>query len=432
MADGKRLIRNSELNLTSSYLRATRNVQRATCNVQRATQNEQGVGKMKNKKLKNKYLCLAIAMMIIAGMLCSVTAFADGGKETKATEPEIKTVMDRVIEVTFDEWDSEAASDYLSKYDTTMGACSAVKVILDGNVYVGRNYDFYCSDAPAFIVRNNSGEIRTIGVGNMPLTHDAWSEDFTLSENNMLVLPYACVDVMSEAGIYVETNVRMDEEEFRCSSTNPGAPRRCTESFMQTMLSQYSTIDEILEHIDDYDWYDLSPLGFQQSFFMTDKDGYSVVVEFAADSWKATETDVNANYYIDPDWFEEELLPCGVRRIELETEYLPEVKEPEDIFTMMKRGAYDQFYTSDGDIDAAIEEFYGLTGYNKLTAAEDYEGAKEATQALMDEYDGYTWEERIQEHTWESTFITVADLTNLTLNVHFSEHYGIEFEVEFE
>ena len=352
-------------------------------------------------------------------------------QETASSQP-YTVVTDRVIEVTFNEWDSESAAAYLDKYDTAMGACSAVKVILDGNVYVGRNYDFYCSDAPAFIVRNNSGSIRTIGIGNMPLTHDAWSDDFTLSDKEMLALPYSCCDVMSEAGIFAETNVRMNEEAFSCSSTNPGAPRRCTQTFMQTMLSQYSTIDEILSHVDDYDWFDLTALGFQQSFFLTDQTGYSVVVEFAANSWKATETDVNANYYIDADWFKEELMPCGIKRIELETEYLPNIKEADDIFTMMERGAYDQFYRSDGNIDAAVEEFYSVTGYNKITAAEDYEGAKAATQKLMDTYGTYTWEQRIREKTWESTFITVADVTNLRLDVHFSEHYNIAFTVDFE
>ena len=362
-----------------------------------------------------------------------LSASAEKGAQKAGASHPYTVVADRLIEVVYDDdWDSESADAYLSKYDIAMGGCSAVKVILDGNVYVGRNYDFYCSDAPAFIVRNNSGSIRTIGIGNMPLTHGAWGDDFNLSDTDLLVLPYSCCDVMSEAGIFAETNVRMKEDTFRCSSTNPGAPKRCTQTFMQTMLSQYSAIDEILAHIDDYDWFDVSSLGFQQSFFLTDRNGYSVVVEFAANSWKATESAVNANYYIDADWFERELLPCGIKRIELETEYLPNVKEADDIFTMMERGAYDQFYRSDGNIDAAVEEFYGITGYNKITAAEDYEGAKTATQKLMDTYAAYTWEQRVKESTWESVFITVADVTSLRLDVHFSEHYKIDFTVDFD
>ena len=382
--------------------------------------------------MRKKILSCVLSIVLIAALIGGPAAFAEeAAGKTEAASP-YTVVTDRVIELTYDDWDSESAAAYLDKYDIAMGACSAVKVILDGTVYVGRDYDFYCSDTPAFIVRNNSGSIRTIGIGNMPLTHDDWGENFTLSDTDFLVLPYACCDVMSEAGIYVETNVRMNEDGFSCSSTNPGAPRRCTEAFMQTMLSQYSTIDEILAHVDDYDWFDLTPLGFQQSFFLTDRTGYSVVVEFAANSWKATETDVNANYYIDADWFEEELMPCGIKRIEMETEYLPNVKEADDIFTMMERGAYDQFYRADIDIDAAVEEFYDETGYNKITAAEDYEGAKAATQALLDNYDTYTWEQRVEEQTWESTFITVANLTNLSLKVHFSEHYNIEFTVAFD
>ena len=350
----------------------------------------------------------------------------------ESTAPGYKVLCDRVIEVTYDTFDFDAGAQYLSKYDTTMGGCSAVRVLVDGKVYVGRDYDFYCSDAPAFVVRNNAGKIRTIGIGNSPTGMDAWSDDFTLRGEVLTALPYLCCDVMSEAGLYCETNTRPYEEALSCTSTNPGAPRRCTQTFMQTMLSQYATIDEVLEHLNDYDWYDLSKMGFEQSFFLTDQSGRSVVIEFGANQVVWQEAEYNANYFLNNDLYAIETIGCGEMRLARELAYKPYVRTEEDIFTMMEQGAYDQFYHTDVDADFAVPELYKLIGYDKNTAAADPEGAQAAAKARVEEVSTYTWEQRVSEKTWESTFITAANVTDLCLHVHFSEHYNIDFTVTFD
>lgn len=351
---------------------------------------------------------------------------------TEIAAPEYKIVQDRVIELTYNEYDMEAGAAYLNKYDYTMGGCSAIRVLVDGKVYVGRDYDFYCSDTPAFIVRNNSGAIRTIGIGNSPASLDAWYENYEVSDNIIGALPFLLCDVMSETGLYCETNIRPLEEGLACTSTNPGAPRRCTQTFMQTMLSQYATIDEVLEHLDDYDWFDLSAMGFEQSFLLTDQSGRSVIIEFGADKVLWQEAEYNANFFLNDELYAVETIGCGEQRLARELSYKPFVRSEEDIFTMMELGAYDQFYHTDVDVDFALPEFYEMIGYNKNTAAEDPEGARAACKKKIEELASWSWEERIENHAWESTFITAANVTDLYLHVHFSEHYNIDFTVSFE
>jgi len=94
--------------------------------------------------------------------------------------PSMYIVKDRVIDLTYDCLDFEAANDYLSKYDPYKFGCLAVRVILNGKVYVGRNYDYLCSDSPAFIVRNNACRFRTIGIGNSRVSLPAWSSNFAI------------------------------------------------------------------------------------------------------------------------------------------------------------------------------------------------------------------------------------------------------------
>ena len=374
-----------------------------------------------------KIASLGLSMMLAAGMVTVA-----GAESAEIATPEYKVVQDRVIELTYDDFDFDAGAEYLNKYDTTMGGCSAIRVLVDGKVYVGRNYDFYCSDAPAVIVRNNAGKIRTIGICNSPSSFDAWTEDYQIRPEVLKAVPYLCCDVMSEAGLYCETNIRPYEEALSCQSTNPGAPRRCTQTFMQTMLSQYATIDEVLEHLNDYDWFDLTAMGFEQSFFLTDQNGRSVIIEFGANKVMWQEAEYNANFFLNDEMYAIETLGCGELRLSHELALKPFVRTEEDIFTMMKAGAYDQFYQADCDPAYAYPEFYEMTGYNKNTAAADMEGCLAATQEQINKLSAYTWEQRVAEHSWESTFITAANVTDLYLHVHFSEHYNIDFTVTFD
>ena len=373
---------------------------------------------------------------LFGAALIALTGCSSKKAEVPVEDPAFKVVQDRVIELTYNTFDFTENAAYLNKYDpnsTEMGACSAIKLNLDGKVYVGRDYDFYCSDAPAFIIRNNAGKFKTIGIGNSPASFDKWesAETYKVRPEVLKAAPFLCCDVMSEAGIYAETNIRPKEDGLTCSSTNPGKPRLCTQAFMQTMLSQYGTLDEIIEHINDYDWFDLQKMGFEQSFFLTDKTGRSIIVEFGANKAMWQESDCNANFFQNTDLYAVEKHGCGENRLAAEKEYLPNVKSEEDIFTMMKKGAYDQFYHTDVDLDFAIPEFYDNIGYDKDSYAKDPEGARKACKEVVDKFSKYTWEERVANKSWESTFITAANVTDLTLHVHFSEHYNIDFTVTF-
>ena len=352
--------------------------------------------------------------------------------DSVSAAPAFRVLQDRVIELTYSAFDFEGAAAYLNKYDVTMGGCSAIRMRVDGKVYVGRNYDFYCSDAPAFVVRNNAGKIRTVGIGNSPASFDAWSGHFQIRPEVLPAVPYLCCDVMSEAGLYCETNIRPFEKALSCRSTRPGAPRRCTQTFMQTMLCQYATIDEILAHLNDYDWFDLSALGFEQSFFLTDRSGRSVIIEFGADKALWQEAEYNANFFLNDALYAIETIGCGEQRLSRELALKPFVRTEEDIFKMMKAGAYDQFYHTDVDPAYAVPELYEAIGYTRQKAEADPKGACAAAAAKVAEFAAYTWEERVANHSWESTFITAANVTDLKLHVHFSEHYNIYFSVAFD
>lgn len=367
---------------------------------------------------------------IITGLLIFVSLFSGCSSKGKK---DFKVLKDRVIEFTYNDFDLDNAIPLMASSDPLQGGmCSAVKVPLNGKVYVGRNLDFYCSDSPLFIVRNNSGKYRTVGIGISPQRMGPWTnaKDYEVPQETKELLPLLCTDVLSETGIHCETNIRIFEEQYRCTSTNPGKKRLCTQAFLQVMLSQYSSIQEILEHINDYDWFDLEKMGFHQSFLLTDKNGYSVIVEFAKNKVYWEEADHNANFFINKDLYATQNFPCGELRLEHEYALKDSVKKPEDIFTMMKAGAYDQFYHINVDLDYATPEFLSTINCTKEQYENNPEIAKKATFDLIKKYDGYNWQERIENETWETSYCAVVNVTDLEMNVHFSEHYNIELKVK--
>jgi len=379
--------------------------------------------------MMKRTILAVLVIFILLGITACNNEDEIKGKGYTAT---VDTLTERVVGVTYRYYDFENGANALNSYDTLQaGGCSAIVVELGNKVYVGRNYDFYCTDTPAFVVYNNAGKYRTIGFGSVPAYFSKWKEDYTLSDDVLSILPYLCCDVMSENGIYIETNIRLKEKDLICTSTKEGAIRRCTQTFMQYMLANYSTIDEIVSHINDFDWFDLSKIGYEQAFLLTDSTGYSVCIEFAANGWSVTESDCNANYFINPKYYEKENYPIGEMRIEKLKEARKTVKTEKDIFNMMDLVAYSQFSSSSCDLDFAIGEYIKDIGYTRFNIEENRETARTKVKEILDRLNGYTWQQRVEKSCWESTFTAVANISEKKIKVRFSEHYEIYFTVSF-
>ena len=349
-------------------------------------------------------------------------------------EPVYKVLKDRVIELTYNSFDYDSGNKYLAKYfSNCMGGCSAVKVFLNDKVYVGRNYDFFCSNTPAVIVRNNSLKYKTIGICNFPSFFVFWSDNFQIKSDVLKFAPFLCCDVMSEAGIYAEVNIRRYHKDlvFQNGTETEIGQKICALSLMQIMLSQYSSIDEIVSHLDDYGWQGLPAANFELAFLFVDSNGESGVLEFVDGVWHFSKSNCSANFYIYDKFYKKDKLGCGELRLSKELAYMPFVRNEKDIFTMMKKGAYSQFYTRDVDPAYAAPEFYKKTGYDKITQKDNPYGCYLETKKIIDKVSRYNWEKLISEKCMETVFSVATNVTDRYMCVNFSEHYGINFVVSF-
>lgn len=103
---------------------------------------------------------------------------------------------------------------------------------------------------------------------------------------------------------------------------------------------------------------------------------------------------------------------------------------------MMRQGAYDQFYKADIDLEYALPEYSVLGpdgGYKKsyYTSPEHHSEVLAFVKEQVNKYNDYTWEQRVEEATWESTFIEAVNVTDKKFNVILSEHYNISFTFGF-
>ena len=98
--------------------------------------------------------------------------------------------------------------------DNWDGGCSAISAMVDGHRLIGRNMDLNITNKCSYIIRTNVGKYKTIGV---TYTHRNYSPDYEdikangFSEDFYKILPFMCDDVLNDAGLHVEVNMRHGE-----------------------------------------------------------------------------------------------------------------------------------------------------------------------------------------------------------------------------
>lgn len=183
------------------------------------------------------------------------------------------------------------------------GRCSSARY----GSFHGRNYDWYFDQAPTFILKTPKTDVhphKTLGVATLmhlkaSQIEDGWKEGYEFLEN-------AIVDGVNDAGLVCNLNVcppgdnpnyptKADEAAAIASGkpltevwnftydTNPEKPKRFVGQICRVLLDNYTSCDEVKEHIDDWSWFAArNPTGeFQEEFhcMVSDKDK-TLVIEF--------------------------------------------------------------------------------------------------------------------------------------------------------
>lgn len=176
-------------------------------------------------------------------------------------------------------------------------------------------------------------------------------------------------------------------------------------------------IDE--EDIDKVDWLRTGPTGNETFYKMNAL--------------------AQTNFYINWWAFERQDVKSGEGRFITMQKLIPSVNSKEDMYNLMRRISYSSFYdeydiVNDYHFDPRSEnlgEGQGLT-YDFLFSDEYFPIVKELLNASIAPQKEYDFEQRIENHMWESTFTEVVDVTERNIEVRFFENEDFRFKVDFE
>lgn len=359
--------------------------------------------------------------------------------------------------------------EYADKYfadnnDNWGGGCSAISKIVDGHRLVGRNMDLNISNKNAYIIRTNAGKFKTIGLA---YTFRDISPDYDIvvnegiSEQFYKVLPFMCDDVLNDAGLHVEINMRHGEywpngeHKFGCAGTNPKSDKRVYLFELPRYIGENcATVEEAKEYIASIDVYSQNHY-WNYCFLVSDAMGNSSLLEFSTNEvhW-LDETDIptfdwlkeygmkaigQTNFFLNElAWYEQDIKSGEGRFISLQAG-INEVNSKSDMYDLIRKVQYSSYYL---DYDECKNEHFDPRSENigeiswavyDLIMSPEFE---EYSKKTLNEYSAgirvlSRQEKQDANKYWESTFTEVVDTNEKTIFVRMFENEDMLYLLNF-
>ncbi len=402
---------------------------------------------------------LIIALLLIAMLLTTGCA---GGRKSKLTE------LDKyVFEVEeYTELDYDCADAFYAKSnDNWGGGCSAISKMVDGHRLIGRNMDQSISNKCVYIIRTNAGKYRTLG---LVYTHRDYSPDYEeviskgLSDEFYKSLPFMCDDVVNDAGLHIEINMRHGEywpngaDKFACEGTNPDSSERVYMFELPRYIGENcATVAEAKEYVSTLNVYSQNYY-WNYCFIVSDSDGHSSLLEFSSnevhwldeeklDSYDwldvyDTKAIAQANFYLNKDaWLIQDIKTGEGRYIALQNG-IDAVHSRSDMYDLMRKVQYSNFYL---DYDECKNNCFDPRSENigevawatyDLVMDPDFE---DTAREMINEVNAGVRDMPRQEKQdinvyWESIFTEVVDVNAKEIFVRIFENEDLLYLISFD
>ena len=396
---------------------------------------------------------LALSLLVLPG--CS--------KNHNDKLTELDKYIFEVEEYTTLDWDY-ADAFFAKRNDTYGGGCSAISKMVDGHRLVGRNMDLNISHKCAYIVRTNAGKYKTLGVA---YTNRDYSPDLDVLKKEGLtdelynILPFMCDDVMNDAGLHVEINMRHaeywpnGEDKFVCKGTNPESDERV---FMFELPRYFcencETVEEVKEYVKTLDVYSKNHY-WNYCFIISDNLGNSSLLEFSVDGIYWLDEDkldsytwlepyhpkaiAQTNFYLSELAFYSQDIKSGEGRYLTLQRGIDNVNSRSDMYDLMRKVQYSNYYL---DYDECKENYFDprseiIGEFSWAT----YELMKDPTmESIIKNYvNQYTTpirsmsreQKQDKNEYWESIFTEVVDVNEKELFIRFYENEDKLYLIDF-
>lgn len=373
------------------------------------------------------------------------------GCEKKVEESiAIKEIAPYIFETdTYTELDYDFAQKFFKEHnDNWGGGCSCVaKNLDDGRVVFGRNMDLSISHKSAYIVRTAcKDKYKTFGTQytfrDYSPTYDEVKENGLPLEYSKLI-PFLCDDIMNEKGLFIEVNMRNAEfwpngdDKFACSGTNPSSKDRVYMfSVSRYIAENCATVEEAVEMAKTLNVYSQDRY-WNYCFMVGDASGNYGLIEFCMNNviWIPKQVG-QANFYINEIGAKLQDIKNGMGRLNVLKAGIDAVKTKEDMFNLIDKATYFQFYDPyNCKYDPRSENIGAFTGATYDFLMND--DIKEYVMYLMDEFGKPIRKMSRLElqdacEYWESIFTEVADCAEKSIFIRFYENDDLKYKITFD
>ncbi len=227
--------------------------------------------------------------------------------------------------------------------------CSAVgKVLDDGDMVVGRSFDLYYSNNPAYVIKTDvEGFYKTVGFAYNPFngaTFDDVKEN-GVTYDELITLLFFTAEIMNENGFYIEANMRDKQPEDTgialSTGTNPDAEVSVSfPALVRYLGERCATVDEAVELANTLNVYGMSngEVNWCGGYFMADESGHYGVLELVDNKliWNDGQN-CQSNFYISDEYKDKATIGAGVGRYELLESEIDTVKTEDDMTALIKK-----------------------------------------------------------------------------------------------
>ncbi len=414
----------------------------------------------KTKKIVSLLLLLAVLCTSIltgcAGTWAETSAAqaaAESASDDKAKSANLmgEVLGDYIIELpVITEIDYEAG---LKKNKEMFGqfGCSGIgKVLDDGDMVVGRSFDLYYSNNPAYVIKTDvEGFYKTVGLAYNTFGGRTFEDvkENGVTQDELLTLLFFSADVMNEKGFYIEANMREKQPEETgivvSTGTNPDAEVSLSfPALVRYLGERCATVDEAIELANSVNVCGMSngKVNWGGGYFMADASGHFGVLELVDNKlvWNDGQN-CQTNFYINDEYKDKAIIGSGTGRYELLESEIESVKNADDMTALMKKVRYSQMldpynclFDPRSEMSGVGEEYEAFGGMLTIDMCADdqYKDAiLKAMEASGSKERGKSLQQLRDEGTqWLSVWQTTANCNRKSLKVVFFEDDALTFD----
>ncbi len=409
------------------------------------------------KILRNKFikrviivsLCICMALTVFVG--CSNDSSTSTDTESESTNLMGEVLGDYVVELpVITEIDYEAG---LAKNKEMFGqfGCSAIGTVLDnGDMVVGRSFDLYYSNNPAYVIKTDvEGFYKTVGLAYNTFdgaTFDDVKEN-GVTQDELLTLLFFTEDVMNEKGLYIEADMRDEQPEETGISISTGTNPDAEVSLSFPALVRYlgercATVDEAVELANTLNVYGMSngKVNWGGGYFMADASGHYGVLELIDNKlvWMDGQN-CQTNFYLNDEYKDKAIIGSGIGRYELLESEIGSVKSDEDMTALMKKVRYSQMldpynclFDPRSEFSGVGEQYADFGGMLTIDMCAD-DQYKDTILEVMETFGSQEREKPVQQlrdegTQWLSVWQTTANCNKKSIRVIFFEDDALTFD----